>query len=73
MNNRGVEPPTSEAIEANVRASVEAIKAGQSPSGFDDAKKKGVELSSPGGAAVKPNSDPDLAEAVKKTKGSVKP
>lgn len=89
MNNPGVEPaflvvkdedlkkmgvnvPTQEAIEANVRATVEAIKAGQAPSGFDDARKKSVDLGGQGGEAVKTRAD-GLDDAVKKSRGSVKP
>jgi hypothetical protein len=89
MNNPGVEPaflvvsdenlkkmgvnvPTQEAIEANVRASVEAIKAGQAPSGFDDSRKKGVDLGGQGGEAVKTRAE-GLDDAVKKSRGSVKP
>lgn len=89
MNNPGVEPaflvvkdedlkkmgvnvPTQEAIEANVRATVEAIKAGQAPSGFDDARKKGVDLGGQGGEAVKTRAD-GLDDAVKKSRGNVKP
>lgn len=64
----GVEPPSAEAIEANVRASVEAIKAGQAPSGFDAAKKKPVEMNSGAGEAVKPKVDPDLEDTVRKAR-----
>jgi hypothetical protein len=73
LRKMGVEPPTAEAIEANVRASVEAIKAGQAPSGFEDARKKGVDLASQGGEAVKPKADSDLDDAVKKGRTSLKP
>lgn len=89
MNNPGVEPaflvvkdedlkkmgvnvPTQEAIEANVRASVEAIKAGQAPSGFDDARKKTVDLGGQGGQAVQTRGE-GLDDAVKKSRGNVKP
>lgn len=64
----GVEPPSAEAIEANVRASVEAIKAGQGPSGFDAAKKKPVDMPSEGGEAVKPKVDPELEESIRKAR-----
>ena len=73
LRKMGVEPPSAEAIEANVRASVEAIKAGQAPSGFDEPRKKAVDMSGQGGQPVKVNPDPDLADAVKKGKGSQKP
>lgn len=68
LRKMGVEPPSAEAIEANVRASVEAIKAGQGPSGFDPTKKKAVELPTDGGAPVTAASDPDLEETVKKAR-----
>ena len=67
LRKMGVEPPSAEAIEANVRASVEAIKAGQGPSGFEAAKKKTVEISTAGGQALK-ESDPDLEDTVKKAR-----
>ncbi len=73
LRKLGVEPPSAEAIEANVRASVEAIKAGQSPSGFDEPRKKAVEMSSLGGEPVKIKADPGLENAVKKERGSQKP
>jgi hypothetical protein len=73
LRKMGVEPPSAEAIEANVRATVEAIKAGQAPSGFDDPRKKTVEMSSQGGEPVKLKADPDLEDAVKKGRGSQKP
>ncbi|QRN99133.1 hypothetical protein JRI60_08990 [Archangium violaceum] len=76
LRKMGVEPPTSEAIEANVRASVEAIKAGQqSRSGFEEARKKGVALDAhaQGGEAVKTKADPGLEDAVKKGRTSLKP
>lgn len=73
LRKMGVEPPSAEALEANVRASVEAIKAGQSPSGFEEPRKKGVEMSSLGGEQVKVQADPDLEDAVKKGRGSQKP
>lgn len=68
LKKMGVDAPTPEALEANVRASVEAIKAGQSPSGFDAAKKKAVELSSAGGKALEAPADPDLEDTVKKAR-----
>ncbi|OJT27295.1 hypothetical protein BO221_04740 [Archangium sp. Cb G35] len=73
LRKMGVEPPTSEAIEASVRASVEAFKAGQAPSGFDDARKKGVDLSAQGGEAVKIKADPGLEDAIKKGRTPSKP
>ncbi|HEX8822326.1 MAG TPA: hypothetical protein VF794_20540 [Archangium sp.] len=72
LRKMGVEPPTAEALEANVRASVEAIKAGQSPSGFEDARKRTVDLASQGGEAVK-TTDSGLDDAVKKARTSLKP
>jgi hypothetical protein len=73
LKKMGVEPPTAEALEANVRASVEAFKAGQAPSGFDDARKKGVDLASQGGQSVAPKADPGLDDAVKKGRTNLKP
>jgi hypothetical protein len=73
LKKMGVNPPTAEAIEANVRASVEAFKAGQSPSGFDQPKKKVMDMSGQGGASVQIKADPNLEDAVKKGKGSQKP
>jgi hypothetical protein len=69
----GVEPPTAEAIEANVRASVEAFKAGQGTSGFEDPRKKTVDLASQGGKAVETKANPGLEDAVKKGRNPVKP
>lgn len=68
LKKMGVDAPTNEALEANVRASVEAIKAGQAPSGFEDAKKKTVEITNAGGKALTAPSDPDLEDAVKKAR-----
>ncbi len=68
LKKMGVEAPTPEALEANVRASVEAIKAGQSPSGFDATRKKPVDLPSTGGEALKPAADADLEDAVRKAR-----
>lgn len=73
LRKMGIEPPSAEAIEANVRASVEAIKAGQGSSGFEDSKVKPVDLSSQGGEPVKRMSDPGLADTVTKGKGTLKP
>ncbi|PTL81157.1 hypothetical protein [Vitiosangium sp. GDMCC 1.1324] len=73
LRKMGVEPPTAEAIEANVRASVEAFKAGQAPSGFDQPRKKTVELGAQGGEAVKSSANPGLDDAVKKGRTSLKP
>jgi len=72
LRKMGVEPPTAEAIEANVRASVEAFKAGQAPSGFDEARSKPVELNSQDGEAVT-TKDAELDDAVKKGRTTVKP
>jgi hypothetical protein len=72
LRKMGVEPPTAEAIEANVRASVEAFKAGQAPSGFDEARSKPVELNSQDGQAVT-TKDAELDDAVKKGRTTVKP
>lgn len=73
LRKMGVEPPTAEALEANVRASVEAIKAGQAPSGFEEARKKPVELGPQGGEAVKTGADSGLDDAVKKGRTALKP
>lgn len=62
----GVTAPTQEQLEANVRASVEAIKVGQSPSGFDQAKKSPMKLPNEGGDQVKADADPDLEDTIKK-------
>lgn len=62
----GVIAPTQEQLEANVRASVEAIKAGQAPSGFEQAKKNPMELPNAGGAQVQAEADPDLEDTIKK-------
>ena len=72
LRKMGVEPPTAEAIEANVRASVEAFKAGQAPSGFEDPRKKAVDLAGQGGEAVKPKNDPGLDDSVKKGRTTLK-
>lgn len=68
LRKLGVEPPSMEAIEANVRASVEAIKAGQAPSGFEPPRKNTLEMPSSGGEQVKAPVDPDLEETVKKAR-----
>jgi hypothetical protein len=68
LKKMGVTPPTAEAIEANVRASVEAIKAGTGPSGFDQAKKVAVALPKDGGEAATGTADPDLEDTVKKAR-----
>jgi hypothetical protein len=73
LKKMGVKPPTAEAIEANVRASVEAFKAGQAPSGFDQPKKKVVDMSGQSGQSVSVKADPSLEDAVKKGRGSQKP
>jgi hypothetical protein len=64
LKKMGVNVPTPEAIEANVRASVEAFKAGKSPSGFEDEKKKSVDLQ---GGSAQPKSDPALDDTVKRS------
>lgn len=68
LRKMGVEPPSAEAIEANVKASVEAITAAQGPSGFDQAKKATVDLTSTGGKPLAAPSDAELEEAVKKAR-----
>lgn len=69
LRKMGVEPPTMEQIEANVRASVEAIKAGQSPSGYEAPRKRTVEMPTEGGEQVKVKEvDPDLEDTVKKAR-----
>ena len=68
LKKMGVDAPTNEQLEANVRASVEAIKAGQSPSGFEAAKKNAVELPSTGGETLTSKSDPDLEDTVRKAR-----
>ena len=68
LKKMGVDAPTNEALEANVRASVAAIKAGQSPSGFEAARKNTVELPSQGGEALTAKSDPDLEDTVRKAR-----
>jgi hypothetical protein len=71
LRKMGIEPPTNEALEANVRASVEAFKAGKAPSGFEDEKKKSVDLQGGGGTQAK--GDPGLDDTVKKGKSPLKP
>lgn len=69
LKKMGVNPPTQEALEANVRASVEAITAAKSPSAFEQAKKQSVALPKDGGEALKPSeSDPDLEDTVRKAR-----
>jgi hypothetical protein len=68
LKKMGVKVPTMEAIEANVRASVEAIKAGQAPSGFEPARKNTLEMPASGGEQVKAPVDPDLEETVRKAR-----
>jgi pyruvate/2-oxoglutarate dehydrogenase complex dihydrolipoamide acyltransferase (E2) component len=68
-NKLGVEPPTFQEIEANLKASNDAFMAGQAPSGFDGPRKKTIELSSQGGKAIDVDpekTDPKLLDAVKK-------
>lgn len=65
----GVDAPTFEQIEANLKASNDAFMAGQAPSGFVAHKKNTVELPSQGGKAVDVDTektDPKLLDAVKK-------
>jgi hypothetical protein len=64
----GVTAPTQEQLEANVKATVEAIKVGQSPSGFDQAKKQAVALPNTGGEQLTAKSDPDLEDTIKKAR-----
>jgi hypothetical protein len=67
LRKMGVNPPTNEAIEANVRQSVEAIKAGKAPSGYEPPRKKTVELQASAGEPVEAKDvDPDLEISVKK-------
>jgi hypothetical protein len=73
LRKMGVEPPTAEAIEANVRASVQVIKAGQAPSGFDEPRKKTVHLAPTSGEPVTTQAAPGLEDAVKQGRGSIKP
>ena len=69
LREMGVEPPSAEALEANVRASVAVIQAGQAPSGFEAARKNAVDLPSTGGEALKSSaSNPDLDDAIKKAR-----
>lgn len=64
----GVTAPTQEQLEANVRATVEAMKVGQAPSGFDKAKKNPMALPNDGGEQVKAEADPDLEDTIKKAR-----
>lgn len=65
----GVTAPTNEQLEANVRASVEAIKAGQAPSGFEAPRKNTLDMPASGGEQLKTGPvDPDLEETVKKAR-----
>jgi hypothetical protein len=76
LRKMGVEPPSAEAIEANVRASVEAIMAGKAPSTFEEARpKSNVEWVRPpqDGEAVNTKADPELEDAMKKARTSLKP
>ena len=68
LKKMGVHAPTNEELEANVKASVEAIKAGQGPSGFDKTKKNAVEITNAGGKALSAASNPDLEAVVKKSR-----
>lgn len=68
LKKMGVHAPTNAELEASVKASVEAIKAGQGPSGFDKTKKNAVELSNAGGKALSAASNPDLEAVVKKSR-----
>jgi len=72
LKKMGINPPTAEAIEANVRASVEAFKAGKAPSGYEEPRKKTVDLTGEG-ESVQPKSDPGLDDTVKKGKSPLKP
>jgi hypothetical protein len=68
MNNPGVEPSFLVVSDENL----EAFKAGQAPSGFDEARSKPVELNSQDGQAVT-TKDAELDDAVKKGRTTVKP
>ncbi|MBL8918176.1 MAG: hypothetical protein JNJ54_04910 [Myxococcaceae bacterium] len=68
LRKMGVEPPTAEQLEANVRQSVEAFKAGQAPSGFDAPRRNTLELAAQGGKPVEAAPDPDLEDTVKKSR-----
>lgn len=68
LRKMGVEPPTAEAIEANVRQSVEAFKAGQAPSGYEKPRRNTLELTAQGGQPVEAKADPDLEDTVKKAR-----
>lgn len=65
----GNAPPTFEEIEAAAKAANDAWMAGQSPSGFDQARKNTVDMPATGGEQVKPtNADPSLQDAIKKAR-----
>ncbi|MCA2978862.1 MAG: hypothetical protein INH41_05830 [Myxococcaceae bacterium] len=73
LKKLGVTPPTPEAIEANVRQSVEAIKAGKAPSGYEAPRKQAVALDPGTGEAVEAKDvDPELEISVKKLRPSGK-
>ncbi len=75
LREMGVEVPTAEAVEANVRATVAAIQVGEQRSGFEPAKKNTVEISTVAGRALAPappeapeQVDPALQDAIKKAR-----
>jgi hypothetical protein len=67
LRKLGVEPPSAEAIDANVRATIEQLTAGNKTSAFEAAKRKEVELHGEG-EQVKPAADPELEAEVKKAR-----
>lgn len=68
LRKMGVEPPTNEQLEANVRQSVEAFKAGQAPSGYEPPRRNTLELNAQTGKPVEAPSDPDLEDTVKRAR-----
>ena len=72
LRKMGVEPPTAEAIEANVRASVEAFKAGQGTERFRGCLARRPWTWRPRAERPWNTKDPGLEDAVKKGR-TVKP
>lgn len=68
LRKMGVEPPTAEQLENNVRQSVEAFKAGQAPSGYEAPRRNTLELTAQGGKPVEAAADPDLEDTVKRAR-----
>jgi hypothetical protein len=66
----GIEAPTPEAIEANIRKTIEAMKVAEAPSGFDAAPaKKGIDLNAKGPDQAAPaKADPKLAEELRRSR-----